>query len=460
MIDRWRTGHLGRYVTPSLVLGLQLCASAGLRAQGDLAGPAIHGLRAVELPEPVARATDVRWFGEGVLLLGVVEGGVFSWRIGEDEAQREVRLFGTKYRVPGHPDYGRLGGTGSDGFAFGNGLFGVYIHEPTGIRLLKDVELVGDIDRQRSLTATVGLSRTVDRSWEHHVAWLFDGPVVRPLLPTRDDGLAMALCYQADLSVIRFLSEDRLLVVPGAERGIFVYDRDGSLMDSLTSESFFADSGCEIGEEQSLLLGGAPYRAAWLNQRRVIDEVVADGTGNVYFFVRSFSADQPPSSLSSTTSRPAPGSAGLGSVEGVADQIKRAKDGQSAPIQVRTEQDLEELVTALRDAGEPLGEAIEKRIEQMRSLVAAREPAPDISGEASDYPPRGRGCWDLVHARSDDFSDVTRLPCAIESKLGDARLRADLRGERAVVLLKSDALSPRYGRPSEIFTTRLPAPSN
>lgn len=460
MIDWWRTGHLGRYVTLSLVLGLQLCVSAELRAQGDLAGPAIHGLRAVELPGPVAWATDVRWFGEGVLLLGVIEGGVFSWRIGEDETRREVRLFGTKYRVPGRPDYGRLGGTGSDDLAFGNSLFGVYIHEPTGIRLLKDVELVGDIDRKGSLTATVGLSRTEDRSWEHHVAWLFDGSGVRPLLPTRDEGLAMALCYQAELSVIRFLSEDRLLVVPGAERGIFVYDRNGSLMDSLTSESFFADSGCEIGEEQSLLMAGAPYRTAWLNRRRVIDEVVADGAGNVYFFVRSFSGDWPPSSLSSATPRPAPGSAGLGSVESVADKIKLAKDGQSAPILVRTEQDLEELVTALRDSGEPLGEATEKRIEQMRSLIAAKEPAPDMSREASDYPPRGWVCWDLVHARSDDLSDVTRLPCAIESKLGDARLRADLRGERAVVLLKSDALSSRYGRPSEIFTTRLLAPSN
>ena len=457
MIGWCRTGHLGRYVTSSLVFSLQLCASSGLRAQSDLAGPAINGLRPVELPESVARASDVRWFGEDMLLLGVVEDGVFSWRFGEEEAQREVRLFGTKYRVPGHPDYGRLGGAGSDDFAFGNGLFGVYVHESTGIRLLKDVELVGDIDRQGSLTAAVGLSRAEDRSWEHHVAWLFDGPVVRPLLPTRDHGLAMALCYQVDLSVIRFLSEDRLLVIPGTERGVFVYDRSGSLVDSLTSESFFADSGCEIGEEQSLLLRGAPFRAAWLNRRRVIDEVVVDDVGNVFLFVRSFSADQPPS-VSSTTSRPAPATGGSG--ETVADLIKQAKGGESVPIQVRTEQDLEELVTALRDAGEPLGEAVENRIEQMRSLVAAREPTVDGSWEASDYPPMGRVCWDVVHAHSDDFSDVTRLPCAIESEFGDARLRADLRGERAVVLLKSDALSPRYGRPSEIYTTRLLAPLN
>ncbi len=458
-MGRWRIDHLARYVTSSLILGLQLCASAGLCAQDELSGPAIDGLRAFELPESVARATDVRWFGEDVLLLGVMEGGVFSWRIGEDEVQREVRLFGTRYRVPGHPDYGRLGATDSDGIAFGNGLFGVFVHEPTGIRLLKDVELVGDIDRRGSLTAAVGLSRTEDRSWEHHVAWLFEGPVVRPLLPTRDDGLAMALCYQADLSVIRFLSADRLLVVPGTERGVFVYDGNGSLIDSLTSESLFADSGCEIGEEQSLLMAGAPYRAAWLNRRRVIDEVVVDGAGNIYLFVRSFAADQPPSLVASTTSRPAAATGGSGGGETVADLIKQAKNGQSVPIQVRTEQDLEELVTALRDAGEPLGEAVEKRIEQMRSLVSAGEPSVDTSREASDYPPRGRVCWDLVHTRSDDFSDVTRLPCAIESELGDARLRADLRGERAVVLLKSDALSPRYGRPSEIFTSRLRAPS-
>lgn len=458
MTDWWRAGRLGRYATLSLVLGSQIVVCTSLRAQGEPSGPVIDGLRAVGLPESVARTTDVRWFGEDTVLLGVMENGVFSWRIGEDEAQREVRLFGTRYRVPGQPDYGRLGGAGSSGIAFGNGLFGVYTHEPTGIRLLKEVELVGDVDRQGRLTAAVGLSRTEDRSWEHHVAWLFDGPVVRPLLPTQDDGLAMALCYQANLPVIRFVSEDHLLVVPGAERGVFVYDREGSLTDSLTSESFFADSGCEIEEEQSVLMAGAPYRAAWLNRRRVIDEVVADGTSNVYFFVRSFSADQPPSSASSMTSQLGAATGGSEGVETVAELIEQAKDGQSAPIVVRTERDLDELVTALRGAGKPLDEAVENRIEQMRVLIAAREPVDQASREEPDYPPRGRVCWDLIHAHLDDFSNVTRLPCAIESQLGDARLRADLRGDRAVVLLKSDALSPRYGRPSELFTTRLVAP--
>ena len=394
MIHWVRTGHLGQYATLAPVVALLIWVGA-LGAQDESAGPAVDGLRSVELPESVAWATDVRWFGEDVLLLGVLEGGVYSWRIGEDEAQREVRLFGTAYRVPGRPDYGRLGGARSGSIAFGNGLFGVYLHEPTGIRLLKDVELVGDIDGRGALNAAVGLSRTEDRGWEHHVAWLFDGPAVRPLLPTQNDGLAMALCYQADLSVIRFLSDDRLLVIPGAERGLFVYDRNGSLIDSLSSESFFADSGCELGDERSALMSGAPYRAAWLNRRRVIDEVVADDAGSIYFFVRSFSADQAPSSASTMTSRRGAATGGSGGAGTLADLIEQAKDGESVPIHVRTEQDLDELMTALRGAGNPLGKAVESRLEQMRDLIASRGPTGDASREASEYPPRAgsAGIW-------------------------------------------------------------------
>ena len=133
--------------------------------------------------------------------------------------------------------------------------------------------------------------------WAPYAAWLIaDGGVLstRGLLPTRDGGRGLELCRDAELSVIRFVSEDRLLVIPGAETGVFVYDLDGALHDSLDAATFLAETGCDIepNEWGRSPLNDAYARADWLGPRRIIDEVVADGAGNVYVFVR-YGAERP-----------------------------------------------------------------------------------------------------------------------------------------------------------------------
>ena len=65
--------------------------------------------------------------------------------------------------------------------------------------------------------------------------------------------------------------------------------------------------------------------------------------------------------------------------------------------------------------------------------------------------PRSRVCWDLVHAHVDDFRRVTKLPCAVEAEFADARLRADVRGERVVILLRGDTL----GSVSQVARSRI-----
>ncbi len=433
-----------------------------LLAQERSSGPILDDLRSVALPERVAWATDVRWLEEDVLLLGVPESGIHSWRLGEQDAELEVTLLGTDHSAPRRQDYGRFGGVPAGGVAFGNGLFGVYLQEPSGIRLLKDVELVGDIDRRGALTAAVGLARTEDRNWEHHVAWLFEGTAVLPLVPTRDEGLAFARSFSVDLSVIRFITDDRVLVVPGAEPGVFVYDGNGVLLESLLSETFSADAIGEIGEAEGLLMTGrSPCRVAWLNRWRVIDEVAVDGAGGIYFFVRSFSAETSGvSGPAAASSRPTAVIDEAARTRAVAaDLIQRAKDGKPVQLHVGSRKEADDLIAALRASGEPVANEIAAAVMDMRTRIAAM--GPTGSGdppEAGDYPPVGRVCWDLVHTRLDDFGAVARRPCAIESELGDTRLHADIRGDRAVLLLRSDSFTLKYGRASKILVGRIGAP--
>ncbi len=137
----------------------------------------------------------------------------------------------------------------------------------------------------------------------------------------------------------------------------------------------------------------APYLRAWLSLRRVIDEIVADDAGNVFFFVRHVP---------------------------VAVPFPVAESGAGP-----------------------------------RRVVSRISPAGEVSvsheGGFAELPSRARSriCWDLLHAHVDDFRNVTKLPCAVESEFADARLRADMLGKRTVILLRGDYVG--RGEPCAAF---------
>ena len=406
-----------------------LCAMAALAAvpgtlwtQESGNGPRLERLERLDVPDDIARASDVRWLEDDKLLLGVIGRGLYAWSIRDEAGQLRVALevpeaemlqIGDRTVVDSNQyerDYGRLS-VSPDGIAFTDLFSGVHLATEDGIDTLADMEHVGDLDRRGSLTAAVGLVRKDDDAWGPYAAWLIEdaGGVRRGLLPTRDGGRGLQWCGDAELSVIRFISEDRLLVIPGAEAGVFVYDREGALRHSLDAETFFADDGCDVeaNEWGRSPLFDAYARAEWLGQRRVIDEVVADGEGNVYFFVRY------------------------------------AADGQAADRVARER-------TWIPD-GTPLllGFGVGVLNQQ---LITDRV-------VASAPPPRGRVCWDLVHSHVDDLRTVTRQPCVIESEFADTRLRADVRGGRTVILLRGGALRGGDVRAAEAFETRLLPPA-
>lgn len=383
----------------------------------------------------------LRWQEDGALLLGVGGNGVYSWQVGEERAELSVTLAGSHLaKVTRFQSYSRLGGASSGVTAFSSRVYGTFRHDESGISASKAVEIVGDLDRRHARTAVVGLSRSPDGSWEDRLVWLIsDNGTVRGFLPKRTESSHWFLAGQ--LGVVRILSEDRILVVPGLEPDIFLYDWSGQLCDVLGTGTFFADSPRMIDPEQAPLLTEPSYFTAWLSRHRVIDEVVADGRGNVFFFVRHVPADLPyPAHV---VSDPRWGRVtGGGTVVDASGEVTSVESDQKAAK-------LLELLENADDIDIASGESIRIEDSDLNREAARILAAPDPPRPVQ----RTRVCWDLVHAHLDDLQTATKATCVIESEFADARLRADLREDKAAILLRGDPY--RNTRRSEAFEARL-----
>ena len=508
-----RGGNRLALTVGALVMIVALSAGAGLAAPQDAgSGPRLEGLKRLDVPQEIARSADVRWIEDGQVVLGVIGPGIHAWRIGEGGAVLRVALeepadefldIGGQTIVNSNKferDYGRLA-VSPLGIAFADQFAGIHVANEDGIRGPVAIEFLGDLDRRGSLTAAVGLMRADEDGWAPYAAWLIedgdDSP--RGLLPTRDGGRGLELCRDAELSVIRFIAEDRLLVIPGAEAGVFVYGPDGVIRDGLDSATFHAESGCDVepNEWGRSPLSDAYVRADWLGPRRLIDEVVADGAGNVYFFVRH-GADRPaPEAAAEIGSLPELGrravatdiAATLPNTDAACPTphcYEPATPGGFAPttrgyhwrpaFRWRAESSprwpsinhvaLRSGLKAEGLTGQPPGVPGSRRQQpQGRGNQLSRQDVDRIrtgTGDrvvASVPPPRGRICWDLVHAHVDDLRTVARQPCVVESEFADTRLRADLRGDRAVILLRGGALRGADVRAAEAFEARLLPPA-
>lgn len=438
-----------------------------------LLSPVLEDLRPLAPPDGLSSAADVRWQADGSLLVGLRQNGIYSWRPGARESELVVALAGTTYRRAGrYGNYSRLGGGPTGNLVFAGDLFGVYRQRDGRIAALKtNMEIVGDLDHRNGWTVAVGLSRLSEPSpgpddiWEPYVAWLFDAEGgVRGLLPTRDGGAALDFCYPAELSISRFVADDLVLVIPGAEPGAFLYGTDGMLRGTVDVGAFSA-SRPNCGPEQKPLLYKEAHRTAWLSRYRVIDEVAANGEGDVFFFVRHVEDGRAVTSTSTNGSRApavpgedaertamAKGSAGV--ARGTPTAIALGLDSLAASD-----------VAELLEEAASQGGTVVLTGEQAARLLAAANVQADVGGVSrppvSRVPsaPKASVCWDIVHAHTDDLRRVSTAPCAVKSHLADARLRADLSGDRAVLLIRGATrlASGNAERPAELFEARLRA---
>lgn len=457
----------------ALALGA-VVATQSLVAQGPgVLPPVLEGLRSLDAPVRIESAADVRWQPDGSLQVGLRQDGVYVWRPGTRAAELLVSLAGTTYRRAGrYGNYSRLGGGRAGSLVFAGDLFGVYRQHDGRVMALKaNLEIVGDLDQHNGRVVAVGLSRQAEPSpgpddiWEPYVAWMFDAEgAVRGLLPTRDGGAALDACYPVELSLARFVSDDLVLVIPGAEPGAFLYGTDGILRETLGVGTFSA-SRPDCGPEQKPLLYKEEFRNAWLNRHRVIDEVAANGEGDVFLFVRHVEERRP---VSATPRSTGVGLAAVGQRVGV-DRTDAVEVGERTPTALALGLDslpAGELEALMKEAASDGGLIVLDGDRAARVVAAAKaQRAVPEGSRPSDSPtiPAAnlRVCWDLVHARLEDLGRVSTSPCAVQSDMPDARLRVDLSGDRAVLLVRGATRLASGGAtrpaPSEFFEARLRA---
>ena len=379
----------------------------------------------------------------------------------------EATLSGATHgRASRYGNYSRVGGSTASGLVFAGDLFGVYRrHDARTTPLKQNLEIVGDLDHRGGLTVAVGLARQPSPSpgpddiWEPYIAWLIgeEGPA-RGLLPTRDGGVALEACHAVELAVSRFVADDLVLVIPGAEPGVFLYGMDGSLRGTVDREAFSATRP-DCGPEQRAVLRNEESRTAWLRRHRLIDDVVANGEGDVFFFVRHVMDGQRVPDVEETARDGAvkvtriPEADGDRITKRVAENAGGAEGGGTRRVAVSLDGlDLSDLTVGVSD-----GEAVVLTGEQAARVLALAEARADRSEAASPPAPRANVCWDIIHARVDDLGRVATAPCAVTSDRADARLRVDLSGERAVLLIRGAARvgSRGVGRPGTAFEARL-----
>lgn len=456
----------------SSILAVVFVSAPAVALGADPSPPVLEDLRQLDLPEELSAAGDIRWHEDGRLLFGLERDGVYSWRPGAGPVELEATLSGSTYgRASRYGNYSRLGGETGAGLVFAGDLFGVYRRQDGRTRPLKEnLEIVGDLDHRDGLTVAVGLARRPQSPsetepspapsgiWEPHIAWLI-GPEgsVRGLLPTRDGGVALEACHAVELAVSRFVADDLVLVIPGAEPGIFVYGLDGSLRATVDGETLTATRP-DCGPEQRALLRGEAARTAWLRRHRLVDDVAANDAGDVFFFVRHVKDGEPPPGVE--------GAARDGRVE--AASIPRA-DGERITKQGtenaegsgtrRVAVALDGLDLSDLAAGASEGEAVVLTGEQAARVLALARARADRSEAAPTPAPKASVCWDIVQARVDDLRPVATTPCAVTSDRADARLRVDLSGDRAALLIRGATRlgAQGVGRPGTAFEARLRA---
>lgn len=469
-VSSLKTGSLGSFALCAIV------ATQSVVAQGpDTSPPVLEGLRSLDAPDSIGSAADVRWQSDGSLQVGLRQDGVYVWRPGTRGSELLATLAGTTHRRAGrYGNYSRLGGGPAGGVVFAGDLFGVYRQQDGRITPLKtNLEIVGDLDEQDGWTVAVGLARQPepfpgpDDVWEPYVAWLLDTEGgVQGLVPTRDGGAALDACYPVELSLARFVADDLVLVIPGAEPGAFLYGTEGMLRGTVDVATF-SGSRPDCGPEQKPLLYKEEFRTAWLSRHRVIDEVAANGEGDVFFFVRHVEERRPVSAT--------PGSTSVGSTavrpRASVERTDAGGTGEERPTVVALSLDslpAGELEALLDGAASESGQIVLDGELAARVVAAARAQAAGSEGArppgSPTLPPAKAGvCWDLVHAHVEDLGRVSTAPCVLKSEMSDARLRVDLSGDRAVLLVRGATrlASGAVARsvPSEFFLARLRAGS-
>lgn len=272
-------------------LSLSLAAVLLLANTGkEKSGPPLEGfLRIVServLPPPPTWVSDVRWAPNGDVFLASPYGGVYRLDVSGSKAAVKVIPRGSgkgEFFLP--VDLG----VSADHLAVGAPVGGLAVK---GLRRETWSEhgfaAVADLDVSGDRIAILGAQRGDDGAFapDGTIGWI--GSISSRLEPLRAlvfspkgrGARDMDSCALMDVSAARFLPDGSLILIPGVSPGIFLFGPDGKLRRTWQTEKVGIDAGCGLDDRQTLKMSMDPAaRAAWVNQRAVVDEILPTSLG-------------------------------------------------------------------------------------------------------------------------------------------------------------------------------------
>lgn len=100
---------------------------------------------------------------------------------------------------------------------------------------------------------------------------------MRPIMKGRSNpgGKDMARCSILETGAIRFMQDGSLVVVPGAEPGVYRYSRGGKLVQTWDTDPLGIVDDCHLNENELLLIArDFGQRMEWYASRVIVDEIL------------------------------------------------------------------------------------------------------------------------------------------------------------------------------------------
>lgn len=261
---------------------LVLVAAAGPERSPAAPIAALRILSDRTLPPALEKAVDVRWASDRTVYLPLVWDGTVEASLDVDgPAPREM--------IPGARAVGgwnrNLKVGASTSYLVVGGPFDLTwrtLDQP--LRREERLDRVADLDVAGSRLLVFGIRKDEQGNIapDGTIAWLgsLDKELsdLRPVLAdARGPGAPnFCACGHFDVSAARFLAGGSFMLVPGVQPGAYLYDSSARLVRTWDTAVLGLDSDCaSLGQDQVRRLAvDGDARAAWLNQRRTLDEIL------------------------------------------------------------------------------------------------------------------------------------------------------------------------------------------
>lgn len=249
-------------------------------------GPELELIRARDLPESLARSSDVRWSGEGTVFIAASRQGTVELRLAADrfELERAFALDDVEWRR----SFAMHVAVSPELMAFAPPYFEVVWktgrksseHRSAGELGL---EHILDLDAAGGRLLIVGGRRGPDGTY-------LPGGVFAWLGESRGGELSLDPVYYSAqgpearnfrhcgslwVSSGRFLRDGSFVIVPGVDPGIYRYSPQKALLQTWDTGRLGIDGDCELSvESMQDLAKDWTQRHRWLSRRVVVDDVL------------------------------------------------------------------------------------------------------------------------------------------------------------------------------------------